>query len=75
MRLQPRRVSACATLLAIVLATELNAQTTGLPHNYFSDGTFGQIINMETPPTSVLGSGLGAGVPPRMIQLKAQLQF
>jgi hypothetical protein len=28
MRLQPIRVSACATLLAIVLATELHAQTT-----------------------------------------------
>lgn len=47
----------------------------GLPDNYLSDGTFGQIINMEMPPTSILGSGLGAAVSPRMIQLKAQVQF
>jgi hypothetical protein len=47
----------------------------GLPDNYLSDGAFGQIINMEMPPTNILGCGLGAAVSPRMIQLKAQLQF
>jgi len=46
----------------------------GLPDNYLSDATFGQIISMEMPP-SILGSGLGAAVSPHMIQLKAQLQF
>jgi len=32
-------------------------------------------VSMEMPPTSILGSGLGGAVSPRMIQLKAQLQF
>lgn len=47
----------------------------GPPDNFSSDATFGQIVSMEMPPTSILGSGLGGAVSPRMIQLKAQLQF
>jgi hypothetical protein len=30
---------------------------------------------MEMPPTSILGAGLGGDVSPRMIQLKARVQF
>jgi hypothetical protein len=46
----------------------------GFPDNYSSSATFGQFFYLEQPPTSILGSGLG-NVTPRMIQLKAQLQF
>jgi Carboxypeptidase regulatory-like domain len=46
-----------------------------LPDNGISDQTFGQILGLDQPPTSILGSGLGADVAPRMIQLKVQLQF
>ena len=47
----------------------------GPPDNWSSDTTFGQITTMEMPPTSILGSGLGGDVSPRMIQIKAQLKF
>jgi hypothetical protein len=47
----------------------------GPPDNYSSDPGFGEISTMEMPPTSILGSGLGGDVSPRMIQLKAQIQF
>jgi len=47
----------------------------GIPDNYSSSQTIGQIFYLEQPPTSILGSGLGATVTARMIQLKAQLQF
>jgi len=47
----------------------------GYPDNVSSDGTYGQILYQEQPPTSILGSGLNANVSPRMIQLRAQLQF
>jgi len=49
----------------------------GLPDNLSSDGTFGQILYLEEPPTSILGAGIAPSgdVSPRMIQLKAQLQF
>jgi hypothetical protein len=46
-----------------------------LPDNGISDQTFGQILFLEQPPTSILGAGLGGNVAPRMIQLKVQLQF
>jgi len=46
-----------------------------LPDNNVSDPTFGQILGLEQPPTSILGAGLGGDVAPRMIQLKAQLRF
>ena len=47
----------------------------GPPNNYSSDLAFGQIGTMEMPPTSIVGSGLGGDVSPRMIQLKAQIRF
>jgi carboxypeptidase family protein len=47
----------------------------GYPDNGSSDSTYGQILYQEQSPTSVLGSGLNANVSPRMIQLKAQIQF
>jgi hypothetical protein len=40
-----------------------------------ADQTFGQIYYLEQSPTSILGSGLGANVSQRMIQLRAQLKF
>jgi hypothetical protein len=46
-----------------------------LPDSGISDQTFGQILSLEQPPTSILGAGLGGDVAPRMIQLKVQLQF
>jgi hypothetical protein len=47
----------------------------GMPDNFSSDATFGQIQYQEQAPTSVLGSGLNANVSGRMIQVKAQIQF
>ena len=47
----------------------------GPPVNYSSDSAFGQIGTMEMPPTSIVGSGLGGDVSPRMIQMKAQIRF
>jgi Carboxypeptidase regulatory-like domain len=47
----------------------------GLPNNDISNPQFGRISYMESPPTSILGSGLGGDASPRMIQLKVQLQF
>jgi hypothetical protein len=47
----------------------------GFPDNWSSDAAFGQIFYLEQSPTSILGSGLGGDAAPRMIQLKAQLQF
>ena len=46
----------------------------GMPDNWSSDASFGQIFFQEQAPTSILGSGL-ANVSPRMIQVKAQLRF
>ena len=45
------------------------------PDNWMADRTFGQIYYLEQSPTSILGSGLGANVSQRMIQLRAQLKF
>jgi hypothetical protein len=47
----------------------------GFPDNWSSSPTFGRIFYLEQPPTSVLGSGLGGDASPRMIQVRAQLQF
>jgi hypothetical protein len=47
----------------------------GFPDPLSSDFNFGQILNMEQSPTSILGSTIQANVARRMIQLKAQLQF
>lgn len=53
----------------------LNHPNFGFPDNASSDPTFGQIFYLQQPPTSILGSGLAGDAAPRMIQLKAQLQF
>jgi hypothetical protein len=47
----------------------------GIPDPGISDPGFGQIFYLAQPPTGILGSGFGGDVAPRMIQLKAQLQF
>jgi hypothetical protein len=47
----------------------------GRPDNFSSDASFGQIFYMESPPTGILGAGLGGDASPRNIQLKVQLQF
>jgi hypothetical protein len=47
----------------------------GFPDPGLSSSSFGQILGLEQSPTGILGSGLGANASPRMIQLKAQLQF
>jgi hypothetical protein len=47
----------------------------GPPDNFSSDSSFGQIFHMESPPTGILGAGLGGDTSPRNIQLKVQLQF
>jgi hypothetical protein len=46
----------------------------GFPDNQIQDQSFGQISYLAVPPTSILGS-VGGDNAPRMIQLKAQLQF
>jgi hypothetical protein len=46
----------------------------GFPDNQIQNSSFGQIFYLATPPTSVLGA-VGGDNAPRMIQLKAQLQF
>ena len=45
------------------------------PVSDVSDPTFGTIINVVSPPTSILGSFAGADASGRIIQLKAQLVF
>lgn len=47
----------------------------GIPDNASSDVGFGRIFYQDQSPTSVLGSGLGANVSGRTIQVKAQLRF
>jgi hypothetical protein len=47
----------------------------GFPDSSISSTTFGQIFYLEQSPTSILGTGLGGDASPRMIQVKAQLQF
>lgn len=47
----------------------------GFPDPGLSSSTFGKIVGLEGSPTSILGSGFGGISSPRMIQLKAQLQF
>jgi len=45
------------------------------PVSDVSDPNFGSIINLVSPPTSILGSFVGADASGRIIQLKAQLVF
>jgi Carboxypeptidase regulatory-like domain len=50
----------------------------GLPYSDISDPAyFGRVYYLAQPPTSILGSGLAPNgdVSPRMIQVRAQLQF
>jgi hypothetical protein len=47
----------------------------GFPDPELSSPEFGEIHGLEQPPTSILGSGIGANASPRMIQLKAELKF
>jgi carboxypeptidase family protein len=54
------------------LFNHTNFQT---PDNGISDPTFGQIVNPEQPPTSILGGTFAGDVSARMIQLKAQIRF
>jgi len=61
--------------LGFQLYNFFNHPNFGPPDNSSSDSTFGEIETMEMPPTSILGSGLGGDVSPRMIQLKAQIRF
>ena len=53
----------------------LNHPNFGLPNNSSSDAYFGEISSLQQPPSGILGSGLGGDAAPRMIQIKAQLQF
>jgi hypothetical protein len=53
----------------------LNHPNFGFPDPGLSSSTFGEIGGLEQPPTSLLGSGLGANTSARMIQLKAELRF
>ena len=53
----------------------LNHPNFGIPDNATSDVGFGRIFYQGQSPTSVLGSGLGANVSGRTIQVKAQLRF
>jgi len=47
----------------------------GFPDTELPSPGLGMIGSLQQQPTSILGSGLGGDVAPRMIQLKAQLQF
>ena len=52
----------------------------GFPNNDISNAQFGRISYLESPPTTILGSGLSNGVnansaTARMIQVRLQLQF
>jgi hypothetical protein len=52
-----------------------NHPNLGGPDKLSADPSFGQIFYMESPPTGILGAGLGGDTSPRNIQLKVQLQF
>ena len=47
----------------------------GFPDNNIADQAFGRIGYAESPPTGILGQGLGGDGSPRNIQLKAELRF
>ena len=53
----------------------LNHPNFGFPDPGLSSPFFGQITSLEQPPTGILGSNNGGDVAPRMIQLKAELNF
>jgi hypothetical protein len=47
----------------------------GFPVNDISNSQFGQIPYLESPPTTILGSGLSNNATARMIQLRLHLRF
>ena len=47
----------------------------GFPVNDISNAQFGQIPYLESPPTTILGSGLSNNATARMIQLRLHLRF
>lgn len=53
----------------------LNHPNFDQPINDISNSRFGQIVQTVSPPTSVLGSGLGGDSSPRQIQLTAKFIF
>ena len=53
----------------------LNHPNFGLPGNDINDPAFGQISYTESPPTGILGAGLGGDASPRNIQGKVHIQF
>jgi hypothetical protein len=53
----------------------LNHPNFDQPINDISNPRFGQIVQTVSPPTSVLGSGLGGDSSPRQIQLTAKFVF
>jgi outer membrane receptor protein involved in Fe transport len=53
----------------------LNHPNFQAPFPVVQSSLFGQIIGTVSPPTSILGSGLGGDSSPRIIQLKAEFKF
>ena len=53
----------------------LNHPSFDKPVNDIADPTFGSIVGLATPPTSILGAFFGAGASPRFVELQAQLRF
>jgi hypothetical protein len=45
------------------------------PVDDISNPQFGSVINTVSPPTSLLGSFLGAGGSPRFIEIKSSFRF
>jgi hypothetical protein len=53
----------------------LNHPSFDKPVNDIADPSFGSIIGLATPPTSLLGAFFGAGASPRFVQLQGQVRF
>jgi hypothetical protein len=53
----------------------LNHPNFNIPGTDLNTGTFGQITQTVSTPTSILGSFLGGDASPRLIQLKMELKF
>ncbi len=53
----------------------LNHPNFDKPVNDIADPNFGLITTLVGPPTSILGSGLGAGASPRFVEVRAQVRF
>ena len=61
--------------LGVQFFNVFNYPNFGMPDHSTSAPTFGMLAYTNSPPTSLLGSGLGGDNVGRMIQVKAQLQF